>query len=70
VATKNWRKGEKIEMLVGCIAFLNKNEESSILKPGINDYSVILSPRNMSSRLLLGPHAYINHDCYPNTKVI
>lgn len=57
-------------MLVGCIAFLNKNEESSILKPGINDYSVILSPRNMSSRLLLGPHAYINHDCYPNTKVI
>jgi len=57
-------------MLVGCVVKMDKKDESSLIKAGLNDFSIFYSLQEKCTQLILGPCAYINHDCNPNTKVI
>ena len=67
-ATKHWFAGQRIEVLLGCIAEFSP-ADSDVLRAGVNDFSVMYSTRKRCDQLWLGPASFINHDCKPNCKL-
>uniref|UniRef100_A0A3Q3LXG1 [histone H4]-N-methyl-L-lysine20 N-methyltransferase KMT5B n=2 Tax=Mastacembelus armatus TaxID=205130 RepID=A0A3Q3LXG1_9TELE len=68
-STRHWFAGQRVEFLLGSTAKLSP-VDSPVLRPGVNDFSVMYSTRKCCVLLYLGPAAFINHDCKPNCKYL
>ncbi|CDW58681.1 histone lysine N methyltransferase SUV420H1 [Trichuris trichiura] len=69
VATRPWRVGEVISVLSGKMARLTPKQEAELIVEGRNDFSVVVETRKNSASLLLGPVAFVNHDCRPTCRL-
>lgn len=65
VATRKFEKKEILHCLLGAIKKIDQKEELR-LKNNKLDFSVMFSKRSKSHVLLLGPIAFVNHDCNSN----
>uniref|UniRef100_A0A5S6QJA7 [histone H4]-N-methyl-L-lysine(20) N-methyltransferase n=1 Tax=Trichuris muris TaxID=70415 RepID=A0A5S6QJA7_TRIMR len=68
-ATRSWKVGEIIDALSGRMARLTPKQEAELIVEGQNDFSVVAATRRNRAALLLGPVAFVNHDCKPTCRL-
>ncbi|TKC39783.1 hypothetical protein EI555_004701, partial [Monodon monoceros] len=62
IATKEWKRNDKIELLVGCVAELSAIEENILLGPRENDFSAVCSRRKSRAQLALCGFVSVGQD--------
>ncbi|KAF5871225.1 putative histone-lysine n-methyltransferase set9 protein [Botrytis fragariae] len=69
VARREIRKGEVVKYLSGIQVVMTPEEEEHInlLR---RDFSIVMSSRNKSASLFLGPARFANHDCGANARLM
>jgi histone-lysine N-methyltransferase SUV420H len=69
VARKLIKKGETVKYLCGVQVVMTPDEEDDInLRK--RDFSIVISSRNKSASLFLGPARFANHDCDANARLM
>lgn len=63
------KKGEVVKYLCG-IQVIMTEEEEDLIKRSRRDFSIVVSSRNKSASLFLGPARFANHDCGANAKLM
>lgn len=69
VARRDIRKGQVVKYLCGIQVTMTEEEEEDI-KSTRRDFSIVVSSRNKSASLFLGPARFANHDCGANAKLM
>ncbi|PQE10812.1 histone-lysine N-methyltransferase SET9 protein [Rutstroemia sp. NJR-2017a BBW] len=69
VARRDINKGEVIKYLCGVQVIMTPEEEAHI---GLSrrDFSIVISSRNKTASLFLGPARFANHDCDANARLM
>jgi histone-lysine N-methyltransferase SUV420H len=62
------KKGEVVKFLCG-IQVIMTEEEEDLIKHSRRDFSIVISSRNRSASLFLGPARFANHDCGANARL-
>ena len=62
------KKGEVVKYLSG-VQVLMTEEEDAELKKSRRDFSIVVSSRNKTPSLFLGPARFANHDCGANARL-
>lgn len=69
VARREIRKGEAVKYLCGIQVVMTPEEEAHI-NLSRRDFSIVMSSRNKSASLFLGPARFANHDCGANARLM
>lgn len=64
--TQKWPKNFK-PPFCGVACHMTQEEEKDLIIRGENDFSIATSSVRNSNQLMLGPLAYVNHECSPNS---
>ncbi|CZT53293.1 related to histone-lysine N-methyltransferase set-9 [Rhynchosporium secalis] len=63
------KKGEVVKYLCG-IQVIMTEEEEELIKSSRRDFSIVVSSRNKTASLFLGPARFANHDCGANARLL
>ncbi|KAI9049960.1 hypothetical protein LZ554_006107 [Drepanopeziza brunnea f. sp. 'monogermtubi'] len=63
------KKGEVVKYLCG-IQVIMTEEEEELIKSSRRDFSIVVSSRNRTASLFLGPARFANHDCGANARLM
>ena len=69
IARRDIKKGETIRYLCGVQVIMTPEEEADIALRK-RDFSVVISSRNKTASLFLGPARFANHDCGANARLM